>query len=165
MTQILNTIVDRPIVNLAHYSSVLAANDAVKHSWTLVRNNRYSNPSPVAPEGPERIRPRKGTVPLVSTNTAAQWSGQRGAWVVAQFPDDPGTPTDNPNGKFIGNIPSPGPIFSVLLASNQPTADTQGAFGIKISDIADIEIQPARGATRSVRIGGLRRAILAPLSR
>ncbi|MDT1061912.1 LamG-like jellyroll fold domain-containing protein [Paracoccus sp. CPCC 101403] len=105
MTQYLNTIIDRPVTDVRHFTSILKADATVKHAWTLVQKKAFRNPA----NNRWRIPARKGSVPLDAYDDNVTWT-PRGNFQVPAFTSAPANA-----GKFNASIPNPGNVISVLM--------------------------------------------------
>lgn len=137
MTQYLNTVIDRPVTDFRHFSSVLKADAAVKHHWTAIQRKAFRNPA----NNRWRIPARKGSVALDAYDDSVTWAA-RGAYQVPTFTSATGN-----TGRFSASIPNPGNLISVLMLS-YGTANASEAWGLHwASDASFIWYSPHRDAT------------------
>lgn len=151
MTQFINAVVNRPVTDTRHFSSVLLADPAVLHAWTMIQSKAYRDPV----TNQWKIPARKGGVPMTSSGQTASWSA-RGDYMVTTYP---GTATDD----FSAVIPNPGNVVSVLINCFAPNAFT--AAGALLYSGMNIGFQPRRSATSaSIRVNSTVHDIGFPVS-
>lgn len=119
MTQYLNTVIDRPVTDFRHFSSVLKADAAVKHHWTAIQRKAFRNPA----NNRWRIPARKGSVALDAYDDNVTWAA-RGAYQVPTFPSAGGS-----TGRFSASVLNPGNVISVLMLNYATTYGTE-AWGL-----------------------------------
>lgn len=119
MTQYLNTVIDRPVTDFRHFSSVLKADAAVKHHWTAIQRKAFRNPA----NNRWRIPARKGSVALDAYDDNVTWAA-RGAYQVPTFTGATGN-----TGRFSASVLNPGNVISVLMLSYGTTHGTE-AWGL-----------------------------------
>ena len=119
MTIQLNTIIDRPITDARHFTSTLLAESNVQHAWSLIQSKAYSDPT--SSVGGLKLPSRlPGGVPLKSwsPSPAHLWD-TRGGYEVSAYPaNGVGIAGES---AWTAEITNPGPVFSIVAVSKQPT--------------------------------------------
>lgn len=143
MTQKINTIIDRPVTDLRHFTSVLNAEPRVRHVWTNIREKTYRDPT----DGLVRIPARKGGVPMAATDDAVEWA-DRARFQVPLMPNTAGGV-----GKYRASIPELGSVVSVLL-NNYAVIGATEAWALHFSDATYWWFQPNRNGSRATANNG-----------
>ncbi|SEN87022.1 hypothetical protein SAMN04489859_10208 [Paracoccus alcaliphilus] len=143
MTQKINTIIDRPVTDLRHFTSVLNAEPQVQHMWTAIREKTYRDPT----DGLLRIPARKGDIPMAANDDAVEW-GSRGRYEVPFFPNLGGS-----TGRYRATIPNLGNVVSVLLNGNVSQGATE-AWSLRWPDGSFWWFQPNRNGSRATANNG-----------
>ena len=108
MTQFVNAVVDRPITDARHFSSIVRADPAVRHMWTLIQDKAYRDPVSNAWKMPAR----KGEVPMTAVGPTVSWA-PRGGYSAAHFDDAVAD-------EYTAEIDNPGNLFSILMNCRAP---------------------------------------------
>ena len=116
------SIINGPVRDRRHFSSLLNAEVKVRHAWTAVQSKAY-----ICSNNIWRIPARKGAIELESTDASVSWD-RRGAYEVPVYRS-----TENAIGDFKATIPNPGNIISILM-NVKVTRLATPAWGINWAD-------------------------------